>query len=364
MAREHGFRIFIVEAFPNRKEGREALDMSVGSEAQLDLFSYLAKAGLRGTQFIESQRVPKPGEPKPRASTITIGEVIEVRDDLWHVEVSTGQEGLHPSAKHRTQSPQDLQAFAAEVSHFVTFLFPSEGSSIVVISQTTHRRDPIALLFRALTDEGKAIVMQNKALEEAMRDLARKDGVRPQKRQTHTRMLFTRVQAVDNAYIDEIIQSAKSATAVFTQRIPSPRGGAEGVVARALSIKLLDEKGREVGTRVGRRWSRDRRQGVIKSRADGVSELAELLTKTDLLNEDEADAYTDARVEVQGSIEGNTSITVDTARDVFTYPVSDGTPSPYYYYEKVAKRVATIVADLGIDVADIDALEIDQCLPE
>lgn len=365
MGRVHGFRVFTLRSFYNRKKDRPAVELSAGSDAQLEILGLLELLAAKGPMYIDPKRAQKPGEPKPRASAITIGEVVVVREDLWHFEVRAGEEGLHPSATHRSQPEHDLHTFAAQVAYRITFLFPSEGTEIIVVSETVNRRDPLQLLFKVLTDEGKLQKIAAKDQEDLMRDLMKEQGITPPKREAHQRLLFERSQAADNAYIDEILQTATSATAVFAERIPSPRGGNSDVVARQLAIRLFDGRGKQVGTNMGRRWSSARRRGKQGSQRDGVSELADALLDDDLLeDDDDVDRYTDARIEVQGSVAGTTSIAVDTARDVFTYPVSDGWPQHYYYYDKVGPRVQVIAAELDLDVESIDAAEVDQCLTD
>jgi hypothetical protein len=362
MATVHGFRIFSVQVFGNRKKGNTPFDVSVGSETQQNIYGLLEGLYRGGTRFVEAAAPKDPAEPKRGAQSITVGETFLVRPDFWHVQVSIGQEGLHPTARHRSKKAKKLMKYAAEVPHYVSFWFPAAGDTFVVVAQTTNRRDPTAALFRALTEIGMSEKKEAETLEKELRRQCRAQKIKPPAPQNHTRLLFERKQAVDNAYIDDIIQNAKTASAVLTQRVPSPRGAASDVVGRVLSIKLLDDSGREVGSNLSRRWSGARRRGEAKSQADGVSELAEQLTTKNLLDDGEADHYNDARIEVTDRSGVATSIAVDTAKDVFTYPVSDGYPGVYYFYEKVADRARTVALELGVDVDDIDPVEVEQCL--
>ena len=49
-------------------------------------------------------------------------------------------------------------------------------------------------------------------------------------------------------------------------------------------------------------------------------------------------------------------------RDVFTYPVSQGSPPARYYYDKVSSRVETVAAAEDLEVRRIDPGEVEECL--
>lgn len=93
--------------------------------------------------------------------------------------------------------------------------------------------------------------------------------------------------------------------------------------------------------------------------SQGVSELADLLQAEDLLAEGEEEDYNAASIQVH-SPSGGTRIAVDSLRDVFTYPVSDGQPSVYYYYDKVSPRISSIALEEHMEIDFISAREVSQ----
>lgn len=362
MSTTHGFRIYVVQAFENQISGRQPEDVSIGSAAYSSIIENLDQLHHEGTRFLEPRRLPPPGEPQPPIATITLGEPAMVRSDLIHVEVAIGEQGLHRKATRQNRPAKDLAKWSAEADHYVTFLFPTHGDAFIVVAQSIRRRDPIGLLFRLMTTKGIELKKAAKAAEDADRESAVARGDKPPKRVAHARLLFSRHQAADNSYIDDIISSAKSATATFQSKVPSDRGRAADTVRRTLHIKLLDDQDREIGRTISRRWQGRRRRGEVSSQRDGVSELGALLEEQDLLEEGEAEHYDTASVAVRSTSGATTTIAVDTLRDVFTYPVSDGQPQPYFYYSKVAPRLKSVAAEEIIDILEIDPLEVEQCL--
>src|SRR3546814_18854559 len=97
-------------------------------------------------------------------------------------------------------------------------------------------------------------------------------------------------------------------------------------------------------------WANRRRSGETTSASEGVSELAALLYERDLISEDEGDRYESAAISVRSDKQDTTTIAVDTLRDVFTYPVSDGAPPIWFHYDHVAPRVATMARQEQLEV--------------
>src|SRR4051794_17991325 len=124
MARNYGFRLFVVQAFSNRIAGRDAEDVSVGSPARHEIVSLLEQLHQAGTQFLEPRIAPAPGEPERPVATVTVGDPAVVRNDLVHVNVAVGEQGSHRQATRRGRKPRDLEKWSPEADHYVTFVFP------------------------------------------------------------------------------------------------------------------------------------------------------------------------------------------------------------------------------------------------
>jgi hypothetical protein len=361
LASAHGFRVYVVQAFKNRIKDQEPEDVSFRSSTRDEILALL-----EGLHHLESHhlepRSSGDGVPRKPTRTVSIGEPHLIRDDLWHVVVSVGELGSHRRATRANKKPRDLKKWSAEADHNVTFLFPKSGNEFLVVAQTIRRRDAVLELLSLLTQRGLEQKKAAKAAEDAARELAKGDGKTPPKRAPHSRLLFDRRQAVDNSYIDEIIGTAKSATAVFQSTVPSDRGGARPKVKRSLQIRLRDENEREIGRTVGRKWFNRTKDGTSSTAAEGVSELAELLEAEDLFDTDETARYNAASVAVTSESGASTTIAVDTLRDVFTYPVSEGEPSIRFYYDKVAPRVKIVAAEERVDVRPISPTEVEEWL--
>lgn len=361
LASAHGFRVYVVQAFKNRIKDQDPEDVSQKSPARDEILSLLESLQDDGTHHIEP-RSSTDGAPRKPTRTVTVGEPHLVREDLWHMVVSLGELGTHRRATRANKKSKDLKKWSAEAEYNVTFLFPQSGDEFLVVAQTIRRRDPVQELFSLLTKRASDGKKAAKAAEDAARAIAVKEGKKPPKRVAGTRLLFLRRQAVDNSYIDEIIGSAKSATAVFQSVVPSDRGGRRTKVRRSLQIRLRDENEREIGQTVSKNWFKRNKDGASPTMAEGVSELAGLLEAEDLFDNEETARYNSASVAVKSESGASTTIAVDTLRDVFTYPVSDGEPPLLFYYEKIAPRVKVVAAEERIDVGAISPMEVVECL--
>jgi hypothetical protein len=361
LASAHGFRVYVVQAFKNRIKDQDPEDVSSNSSARDEILSLLESLQADGTHHIEP-RLSRDDAPKKPTRTVTVGEPHLVRDDLWHVVVSLGELGTHSRATRAKKKSKDLKKWSAEAEYIITFLFPKSGNEFLVIAQTIRRRDPVLELFSLLTQRSGERKKAARAAEDAARAVSINEGNTPPKRVAGTRLLFRRRQAVDNSYIDEIIGSAKSATAVFQSIVPSDRGGRRSKVRRSLQIRLRDENEKEIGQTVSKNWFRRSKDGASPTMSEGVSELAGLLEAQDLFDSDETARYNSASVAVKSESGASTTIAVDTLRDVFTYPVSDGAPTPLFYYEKIAPRVRVVAAEERVDVGAISPMEVVECL--
>lgn len=365
MASTYGFRIFVVRAFVNLKKGREPEDVSVGSAAQRRVVELLEEAAVAGTHFVLPPLV-EGDEPARPVATITVSNPVTIRKDLRHLEVASGEQGSHPAATRQGEDPLDLGDWSPEAAHFVTFLFPQDQNAdrFLVVVQTIRHRDPLGRLLSRMTALDLKAKMAAVTAETLERDQSRAAGHKLGDRAAHERLLFDARQAADNSYIDQILGAAKSASAVFTASVPSDRGRHGELVQRRLTIQLLDEKGRDVARTAGRRWYRRQREGEETSRSAGVSELGGLLEAEALLEEGEAHQYTSASITIRSETAESTTIAVDTMRDVFTYPVSDGRPSVSFHYDKVGPRVEIVAAEEEIEVMSIDTAEVVELCPD
>jgi hypothetical protein len=356
MGRPHGFRVFLVQPFLNRIKDRNPEEVFDGSAAQAEVLSLLE--AVEGTHFFH----PRPngdGEVTRPVRSISVGPVSSIRADLHHLVVSMGEEGSHRNAVSQAGSALDLTGTSPEAEHIITLLFPERsGDSFVVIAHSIRQRDPLELLLRKLVMESLRRKKEAQSAENVAREEARERGDAVPARARLDRLLFTRRQAVDSRYLENIIGSAKRATAEFRALEASDRGARTPPVRRALRISLIDEREIRAGQRAARGWIRSFRQGAPKSASEGVSELAEALHDEDLLYEDEAARYGEAALNVSGEENASTRIAVDTIRDVFTYGVSDVPPSPHTFYTQVEERLPGILADERVNASPIDALEV------
>ncbi len=362
MARVHGFRVYVVQAFPNQRKGKEALNASSTSIVRDEVLALLEALHAQETQTFPPP-APKDGEPERPTVSVTVHEPVVVNQGLIHATVSMGESGSHRQATRARKKPKNLEKWSPEQDHTVTFLFPrGVESRFIMVVQSIRRRDPhrrlLALMSRESYRRRKAAEEQDRVERQAIRESG---GSLPPKR-THFKLLFEANQAADNEYLDSILSSADSATATFTSTRASNRGSMRAQVGRVLRVSLYDADVQDVGRAIGRSWTGRRRRGENTTQAEGVSELAGLLYDRDLLEEDERDRYDTAAISVRSAARDTTTIAVDSLRDVFTYPVSDGAPATWFYYESVSSRVATIALQERLPVDGIDAREVDECL--
>ncbi|MCW2789506.1 MAG: hypothetical protein JWP56_1809 [Aeromicrobium sp.] len=363
MARTHGFRVFVVQAFENRIKGKTALDVSWGSHAAQQIVELLDEVHARNTHFFVPAVAPKDGEPEKPTATLTVDPLVAIRDGLVHVQVSAGEMGSHRHATRPGRKPTSLKKRSAEAEHFVAFVFPKVSQDrFLIVTQTIRRRDPIE---RLLARMKQISYEQKKAAQEAnteARKAARLAKVTPPPKETHTKLVFDRRQAADDAYLDQIVAGAKKATAVFTGYAPNARGEAEQV-ERTLRVNLLVDEDLKASARVSRRWLRRQRKKEAIAPADAVAELGSELTQG-LLADDELGAYDKVSVSLRNEKGETTSIAADNLRDVFTYPVSDGRPDEIFFYTKVSERLDTIALQEGIEVDPLDPVEVSECLED
>ena len=362
MARTYGFRIFVITAHPNRKNN-PSLDASSTSTVRDEVLGALTSLNISGTRFLTPSTPTKPGEPARPTSSITVGVPFVVRQDLIHVNVATGETGSHSKATKQGKKPKDLEAWSPEATHFVALLFPNgPDDRFIAVVETIRRRDPMRMLIRHLQDQSRADRDAARAAEKAVRSELRSKKLPLPKASVFQRLVFDYKQAADNGYLDEILGAADSVTATFKSSAPSGRGSRSDMVERTLQIKLLDQNAREIGRDVGKGWAGKKRQGGSTSKHDGVSELAEKLEDSDLLSDGEGARYDSASINVRNKAGDSTTIAVDTLRDVFTYPVSDGAPPVSFFYDRVSPRLSKVAAEERIEVNDIDSAEVEDCL--
>lgn len=360
MGRAHGFRIYLVEAFKDRIKDRDPEVVDDGSPAQSVILGLLES--LRGTHFI----APRPGtsgEPTPPTRTLSVGAVASIRHDLHHLTVASGERGSHGRAVHETDGEVDLTGRSPEADHYLTVIFPQQGGTkFVIVAHTIRGRDPVALLLRQMTKRSAEQKRAADADSREARRAARAAHERVPPAQTHSRLLFQHVQAVDASYLEDLIGSASKATAEFRTLVPSDRGGRRTRISRALQISLIDPNALAAGRDAALGWAQSFRFGTRKSAREGVAELASLLEDGHLLEEGEADRYGSAAVRVSNRDSPETRIAVDTIRDVFTYPVADDFPPVAFYYSRVEARLPGVLDGERINAAALDAREVTQWL--
>lgn len=362
MPRSYGFRVFIVEAFANTKKNQTPLDCSSTSNVRNEILEILERIYSRGTWRFE----PKPsesGEPERPTQTATLSSPIVVNQEVFHVGISVGETGSHGFATHPVEPAVNIETRSAERPHMMTLIFsPQTADRFVIVAQTAYRRDALNRFLSMLTREGLTWKKERIAAQEGVRAAARQEGSSVPKKHPEDRILFEAKQAADNAFLDEILQGAKSASAMFKSRVGSNRGGTSERVGRTLKISLMDDQQKEIAPKIGRNWMGRRRQGTSISQQDGVSEVSALLEAENLMGEHEGDQYDEVSLSIRSAANETTTIAVDTLRDVFTYPVSDGSPSVVFYYEHVSSRVRTVALQDGLHLNRIAADEVEECL--
>lgn len=362
MPRAYGFRVFTVQAFTNRKKDQTPLDSSSTSNVRNEILELLERIHAQGTWRFP----PKPstdGEPERPTQTATLSAPTVVNQEVIHLEIATGETGSHVFATHPVEPAVDIANRSAERPHLITLVFsPQTTDRFIIVGQTAYRRDGVGRFLSMLTQEGITWKKERLIAQDSSRKTAREAGAPVPAKRPESRLLFEAKQAADNAFLDEILRGAKSAAATFTSRIGSNRGGTPDRVGRTLKISLIDDQQKEIAPRVGRTWMGRLRQGSMTSQRDGVSEVSALLESEHLLEEHEGDRYDQVSLSIRSDSNETTTIAVDTLRDVFTYPVSDGAPDAYFYYERVSSRLYTIAMQDGLHLNKIDADEVQECL--
>lgn len=363
---KHGFRVFMVQAYRNRVKDREPEQVHVGTTTAVEVFNLLEDLHASQTIYLDPPPAPDDAdEPAPLAQTITVGEIHRVNDSMLHFTVFAGEEGGHQFARHRKKKEKKMSKWSAEAGYYVAVLFPKiDADRFMIVVQTVGRRDPLRLLLRVMAERSAAAKKTAEAAQKEHRAALRAAGLERPKPVVYTKLLFRPKQAADNTYLDEILGSASSVVAEFETKVPSSASGGPEVLQRKLRITLHDEKERRLTSVVGKGWARRNRAGKPASPAEGVSELAELLASEDLMEEGEEEKYNNAKVSVKGKAGIATTIAVNTMRDAFTYPVSDGPPNVYQYYKKVSPRVEIIRAEEVLELDVIAPLEVEECLPD
>lgn len=362
MPRAYGFRVFIVEAFNNRKKDQQALDCSSSSSARTEILDLLERLEAKGTLRFPPKESTN-GEPEKSTKTATLSGTAVVNTEVIHLELAVGETGSHGFATHPVEPAMDIKDRSPEQSHRITLIFsPQSATRFVIVGQTIHRRDAVRRLLQVLTNEGMAKKKELQKQQEVSRQAARDAGERPPAVTTVNRLLFDAHQAADNAFLNEILSGAKSAAATFTSRVGSNRGGQPNQVERTLKISLLDDRQKAIAPQVARSWMSRLSQGDTTSQHEGVSEVSALLEGEQLLLQDEGDRYDEVSLSIKSNSNETTRIAVDTLRDVFTYPVSDGAPDIYFYYDQVAARVHTIAMQDGLHLNRLDPHEVQECL--
>jgi hypothetical protein len=361
MARAYGFRVFVVEAFPNQRKGNEPYNAAAGSTFTHEIALLLRRLEAKRTRRFEP-RPDREGNITRPVKTATLTSSTVVSPNLIHATISVGEEGSHAKATKPKKKAKDLTGWSAEADHEVTFVFPrTKDSRFFLVTQTDHRRDPHQRLLAMLRDESMILRRERQDVDATARKAARESGETPEPKKERKRLAFESKQASDNDYLDEILTGADAATVVFKSKTHDAKGGVD-YVDRVLQIKLRNENILDVGRKVSRSWTKAWRAGKSADPHQAMSEVSDLLVERDLLDEGEEVHYESAAITVRGKTEASTTIAVDTLRDAFTYPLSDLRPSLYAYYEKVGARLQKIARQEEVEIESIDAHEVARCL--
>lgn len=363
MASSYGFRVYAVQVFPNRIKDKDPLDLIKSGATRNRIVELLEELADGGTEYIEPAVPAQPGHPPKATTSITVGIPALVRDDVVHLEVSTGAFGAHRAAVAPGEADVPLSDRSAEVPHFVTFVFPKTSQdTMLVVGQVYGVSDPVA---RLLARMQQVSAQQKKAAtlaQDEERAALKAAGEKVPTKKAFDRLLFDRRQAADPGYLDRIIAEAKKVRVLFERVVPNDRGPGTRV-QRSMQVFLVEDREREAGKRPALEWMRRQRAGDEPTAQEGVDELAEALRDEDLIEDSEEEPYNQAAINLTGT-EGRTNITTSTLREVFTYRVSEGRPPVVYYYEKVAERLKVIAAEESVEVDPIDPVEVDQCLED
>lgn len=365
MAKAHGFRIFFVNAYRDKIKDGVPIDVSAGSKAQSEIVAILERLADDGTHFTEPATVADGTKKLP--DSFTVYEAEHIRDDLIHVEVSAGSVGTHEEAKSQNpgETPVNISKRSPEARYMLTFLFPrGKGDRFILVAQTKQRFEPVYRLLRRMS--AVSMQLRNEAQEEERlaRARLRQARVKLPPKEKHSKLLFRHYQAGDNAYFDDLFRNAKDATVKFISKTPSTRGGRAIETQRELAIRIRTEEEKKTVKSVAQTWRDAIGKNDVKSHQDGISELGEALEEIDLLSEGESENYNIAKISLKDARNDSTLIAVDAFKNVFTYPVSVGTPPYDMHYGFVAQRVKVVAREAGIEVDDIDALEVAACLED
>lgn len=361
MGSQFGFRVYLVRAFENRIKDRDPLNAAVGSRVHRELEMLLGDLAGRPTYYFQPAP-PKDGEPPRAAESLTVYPATPIRDDWWHLVAALGETGSHRVATRPDDEPTDLQGTSPEVDHEITFLFPtSDDDRFLVVAQTVRSRDPIRRLFSRITAVGLEKKQARQAADKAEREASKQAGDKPEPLKQHTRLLFESTQVADNEYLRTLIHNAKKASATFTSYEASARGSGSDPKRRTLTINI-DPEDTSLFADMAQVWAKRYGEADPPSLADGVSEVAAVLEERDLLEDGESHRYDRAALSVIAKNGDRATIAVDTLREMFTYPVTDGRPPHYTHYGQVAPRVASIAAQIELPIRALDAMEADECL--
>lgn len=363
MARDYGFRVFKLEIYANQQKGKDPLPLGVGSHGQGALMGLLDHAASLGPTFLEAKQPDDPDEPRMPNVSITVAAGTYVTDALVHFEVSTGEVGGHKHAVTQDGEPQSLAEASAERGFFATLLFPrsDEGASQALLVLETHKGGDVkGRLFPFLNRLSRQLKREAVAAEDDAREEAKRQGTAVPAKTAHEKYLFEVRQIADSDYLYRLLKEAKSATAVFTESVPTSSGGQGTRAQKTLTYSLLTDEQRLAAGDTGRKWfkRRGKPQAANEPHPDAIAELAAAVN----LNQDEVNDYDEVCVRITSKSGESVTVRPTEARDMFTYPISDGQPSVVYYYEAIAAKVAELAQTAGIEVDVIESSEVEECL--
>lgn len=366
MGREYGFRIFRVQAFHNQVKGKEPLSVAVGNDGYHEVRDLLEAASHYGSQFIKRKQPTDPSEPMLSDRCITVSQPVPITDGFLHLAVSLGAVGEHERAVSPNGTTTSLSGKAAEKAHYVSVIFPrGAGDEFLLVCETHHssdvRRPFLWFLQRLSADAKKETLAQQENDARAALDAGE---VAPKKAPV-TRLLFESKQISDSDYLNQLLQSAKTASANFTEKVPSTTASVGQVTQKRLTYTLLTDEHRQAAADTGMKWQRRRlrkqkqeQSDQLSEHPDAVVELGEALG----LDGAEVQEYDECSVRITSKGGETTTIRPDDLRDMFTYPVSDGQPSVVYYYTKVSPKVAELARDIDLEVEEVAPEEVAECV--
>jgi hypothetical protein len=353
-----------MSAYPNRKKDHDPLDAASGGALPQEMLSLLEELSKTRTFFFEpTPRDADDDRPARPTQSVSVDPPVMVSDSMIALRVSSGYRGAHREATHPTEAGLDLGDYSAEADYMVSFHYPTFGNRFFMVTQTYNRHDVservVSLIVRASLEKRRALEAQDRQL----RDAAKEAGGPIPKKQLFFKLAFAKDQASDDAYLDEILGAAKKITATFQAIAPDDRSGDGVRIERTLAINLATAEGRDAGLKIGKLWKKKHREQAPMTHADAVKELGAELHSQGLLREDEASQYDRSKMTVTAATSAPAAtIAIDTLKEVFTYPVSEGKPTPHYFYKAVADRLTKIALQEDIEVADIDPVEAEACL--